>query len=229
MGPRRPRCRPQRAPVDPEQLLEPARLADRLARIAPDSVADWPPSREVPSGTAYLCVVDRHGTGVSFIQSNSVGIGSGIGVGEAGFFLHNRGAGFDLLPGAQRTGTRHAAPPHLVAHAVDRFRRGSHHGPRDEGWPPPTAIADPDGSASLLGGVSPADAQSAPRWRSHPPALGVPLRSGSSPRPQPKWWKDCGYAATMSRWPTRFSPDGGRCRSSPSTEKMSELQPPTPG
>jgi gamma-glutamyltranspeptidase/glutathione hydrolase len=33
------------------------------------------------------------------IQSNFMGIGSGLGAGDAGFFLHNRGAGFDLRPG----------------------------------------------------------------------------------------------------------------------------------
>ena len=34
---------------------------------------------------------------VSLIQSNYYGIGSTIGVGDYGFFLHNRGAGFNLL------------------------------------------------------------------------------------------------------------------------------------
>ncbi len=52
-----------------------------------------------PGGTAYLCAVDGQGMAVSFIQSNFSGIGSGLGAGASGFFLHNRGAGFNLTEG----------------------------------------------------------------------------------------------------------------------------------
>ena len=50
------------------------------------------------NGTTYLSVVDKGGNMVSFIQSNysTVGFGSGIAVGGAGFVLHNRGGGFTL-------------------------------------------------------------------------------------------------------------------------------------
>ncbi len=50
------------------------------------------------NGTTYLSVVDREGNMVSLIQSNysTVGFGSGIAVGGAGFVLHNRGGGFTL-------------------------------------------------------------------------------------------------------------------------------------
>ena len=47
-------------------------------------------------GTAYMTTVDKDGLGVSLIQSNFYGIGSRIGVGSYGFFLHNRGCGFNL-------------------------------------------------------------------------------------------------------------------------------------
>ena len=47
-------------------------------------------------GTAYMCTKDNDGNAVSLIQSNFHGIGSTIGVGDFGFFLHNRGAGFNL-------------------------------------------------------------------------------------------------------------------------------------
>jgi len=40
--------------------------------------------------------IDKDGLGVSLIQSNFHGIGSRIGVGSFGFFLHNRGCGFNL-------------------------------------------------------------------------------------------------------------------------------------
>jgi gamma-glutamyltranspeptidase/glutathione hydrolase len=50
------------------------------------------------NGTTYLSVVDREGNMVSLIQSNysTVGFGSGLAVGGAGFVLHNRGGGFTL-------------------------------------------------------------------------------------------------------------------------------------
>jgi len=48
-------------------------------------------------GTAYMCTKDIDGNAVSLIQSNFHGIGSTIGVGDLGFFLHNRGAGFNLI------------------------------------------------------------------------------------------------------------------------------------
>jgi gamma-glutamyltranspeptidase/glutathione hydrolase len=37
--------------------------------------------------------------GISLIQSNFEGIGSGIAAGDQGFFLHNRGAGFNVTEG----------------------------------------------------------------------------------------------------------------------------------
>ncbi len=49
-------------------------------------------------GTTYLSVVDRDGNMVSLIQSNfaTVGFGSGLAVGGAGFVLQNRGGLFSL-------------------------------------------------------------------------------------------------------------------------------------
>ena len=129
---------PAKAPVDPEQLLDPVRLADRLEAIAPDRVADWPSNRKLPAGTAYLCAVDRNGTGVSFIQSNFMGIGSGIGAGEAGFFLHNR-AGFDLRPAHPTSWLPACGRSTPCRQPLDRCRgrlamllgtRGGHHQPQ---------------------------------------------------------------------------------------------------
>jgi gamma-glutamyltranspeptidase/glutathione hydrolase len=50
------------------------------------------------NGTTYLSVVDREGNMVSLIQSNfsTVGFGSGLAVGGAGFALQNRGGLFSL-------------------------------------------------------------------------------------------------------------------------------------
>ena len=58
--------------------------------------AGTPPG--VDNGTTYLSVVDRDGNMVSLIQSNfaTVGFGSGLAVGGAGFVLQNRGGLFTL-------------------------------------------------------------------------------------------------------------------------------------
>ncbi len=46
-----------------------------------------------------MAIKDSTGNAVSLIQSNFHGIGSTIGVDGYGFFLHNRGAGFNLIDG----------------------------------------------------------------------------------------------------------------------------------
>jgi gamma-glutamyltranspeptidase/glutathione hydrolase len=71
------------------KLIDPARANCSVAAGAPQ-VTD--------NGTTYLSVVDRDGNMVSLIQSNysTVGFGSGLAVGGAGFVLHNRGGGFTL-------------------------------------------------------------------------------------------------------------------------------------
>ncbi len=72
-----------------------AKLIDaRKAKCEVD--AGVPPSTD--NGTTYLSVVDRDGNMVSLIQSNysTVGFGSGLAVGGAGFALQNRGGLFSL-------------------------------------------------------------------------------------------------------------------------------------
>jgi gamma-glutamyltranspeptidase/glutathione hydrolase len=53
--------------------------------------------------------------GVSLIQSNYHGIGSRIGVDEAGFFLHDRGSGFNLKPGHPNELTPGKKPLHTLS------------------------------------------------------------------------------------------------------------------
>jgi gamma-glutamyltranspeptidase / glutathione hydrolase len=61
-------------------------------RVGPEALADtrvWP-----GGGTTYLCAVDGERNAVSWIQSIYEGFGAGVGVGDTGIALHNRGAGF---------------------------------------------------------------------------------------------------------------------------------------
>lgn len=106
---------PTTAPLDAAAIVDPARLDARISRIRPDRVASWPSSRDVPGGTMYLCVRDGSGLGVSLIQSNFHGIGSGLGAGSTGVFLHNRGAGFTLEPGHRNELAPGRRPLHTLA------------------------------------------------------------------------------------------------------------------
>ena len=71
------------------KLIDPQRAACSVGPGAP-AITD--------NGTTYLSVVDREGNMISLIQSNysTIGFGSGLAVGGAGFVLHNRGGGFTL-------------------------------------------------------------------------------------------------------------------------------------
>jgi len=90
---------PATAPLDAAALLAPDRLEKHLSGISLESTAEWPSPAPAPGGTAYMCVRDGDGLGVSLIQSNFAGIGSGLAAGDTGVFLQNRGAGFNLIPG----------------------------------------------------------------------------------------------------------------------------------
>jgi gamma-glutamyltranspeptidase/glutathione hydrolase len=67
-------------------------------------------------GTTYLSVVDRDGNMVSLIQSNfaTVGFGSGLAVGGAGFALHNRGGLFSLDKSSPNVLAGHKRPLHTI-------------------------------------------------------------------------------------------------------------------
>ncbi|MEN8239064.1 MAG: gamma-glutamyltransferase [Actinomycetota bacterium] len=90
---------PRTAPLSAAALLDTDRLAKRAATIDRTRAGRWPMPEPSPAGTAYMTVKDGSGMGVSFIQSNYAGIGSGLSAGDTGVFLHNRGAGFNLIQG----------------------------------------------------------------------------------------------------------------------------------
>ena len=76
----------------------------------------WAPGRG--GDTTYLCTVDGNGMGVSLIQSNAAGFGSGLVEPNTGINLHNRGLGFNLReghPAELRPGHR---PPHTLCPAM---------------------------------------------------------------------------------------------------------------
>lgn len=90
---------PEAMTTAPRTLLSPSRVEELADRYSPDGRQSLPSAPPAAAGTAYLCVVDDDGLGVSLIQSNFYGIGSGLSVAGAGFLLHDRGRGFTLRPG----------------------------------------------------------------------------------------------------------------------------------
>lgn len=105
------------APIPYGRLLDDDRLADFADRIT-DTAGRFDAPRPKPAGTAYLCVVDEDGLGVSLIQSNFHGLGSGIGAGASGFLLHNRGAGACLVSGHPNELMPGKRPLHTLAPTI---------------------------------------------------------------------------------------------------------------
>lgn len=155
---------PETAPLAPEELISPQRLGARSAMVDRGRASVFSPPSPVPGGTAYLCSVDAEGMGVSFIQSNFMGIGSGIGAGDAGFFLHNRGAGFDLRPGHPNCLTPGRRPLHTLSPSLwtKDGRLAAVLGTRGGDYQPQLLMQ----MAIRLfhAGVEPGDAQRRPRW-----------------------------------------------------------------
>jgi len=152
------------APMSANELLDPKRLLPRRDRIDPKRAARWPQSRPVPGGTAYFCAVDGDGMAVSCIQSNFAGIGSGLAAGTTGVFLHNRGAGFNLIPGHPNEAAPGKRPLHTLSPTLwtRQGRPALVLGTRGGHQQPQYLIQ----IAALLNlvGLDPAAAQQVPRW-----------------------------------------------------------------
>lgn len=95
---------PDHSPVKPAEMISRPYLAERAKLF--DKTKAQPFSRGQPgpspaqnhSDTVYFCVTDKEGNGISFINSNYSGFGTGIIPEGCGFTLQNRGANFELGP-----------------------------------------------------------------------------------------------------------------------------------
>ncbi|KAL5340506.1 nucleophile aminohydrolase [Aspergillus crustosus] len=92
---------PDAETVPSKALLSPAYLAERAKLFNPDRASDildhGSPAHN-HCDTVYFAVTDKEGNGISFINSNYAGFGSGIIPRGCGFTLQNRGANFSLNP-----------------------------------------------------------------------------------------------------------------------------------
>ncbi len=164
---------PSTAAVGVDELLDRERLAGRARAITRNGTVRWPVPESQLGGTAYMTVLDGDGMGVSFIQSNFAGIGSGLSAGGTGVWLHNRGAGFNLIPGhpnEMRAGKRplHTLSPMLW---TDDTRLDLLLGTRG-GDQQPQYLAT-FAALRYHAGLCTDDAQAAPRWSMQQPEPGT--------------------------------------------------------
>lgn len=102
--------------LSPPQILSDAFIAERRSHIDTTRASNRPgpgPGR-VASETVYLTVADKDGNMVSFINSLYDEFGSGVVVPGTGFALHDRGAGFTVLPGLPNTVAPGKRPFHTL-------------------------------------------------------------------------------------------------------------------
>lgn len=170
----------------PERLFEGADVSDllaavgeRAARISADRKAEVP-VRQAAGGTTYMAVLDGNGMGVSYIQSNAAGFGTGLFEPRTGIGLQNRGTGFNLEPGHPAEFGPGRRPPHTLVPALVtradgslRLVAGSMGGDSQ-----PQIVAQLIARV-LHGGESVEAAVGAARWRLHPGETGFGTWTGS--------------------------------------------------
>lgn len=105
--------------VQPEALLSESYLGERRKLIDPTKAQTAVVPGKVDGDTIYLCAADGEGNAVSLIQSNYMGIGSGLVIPGYGIELHNRGCYFSLDPAhanaiAPRKRTMHTLIPSMA-------------------------------------------------------------------------------------------------------------------
>ena len=112
--------------ADGQALVDPARLGPRRDAIDPDRAGNVA-APGAAGDTTYLCAVDREGMGVSLINSNANGFGAHLVAGGTGIFLHDRGLGFNLVPGHPAEYGPGRRPPHTLSPALVANTDGTLH------------------------------------------------------------------------------------------------------
>lgn len=92
-------------------------IAARRDRLDLDRASDLR-GNAGPGDTTYLCTAEADGLAVSLIQSNASGFGSWLAEPNTGINLHNRGLGFNLVPGHPAEFGPGRRPPHTLSPAL---------------------------------------------------------------------------------------------------------------
>ncbi|WP_420102423.1 gamma-glutamyltransferase [Bosea sp. (in: a-proteobacteria)] len=106
---------PAVSPFDTERFLSEEFVGRLRAQISLERAAK-PEAFDMPlhKDTIYLCVVDRDGNMISFINSLFSGFGSGIYAAKSGVMLQNRGSGFRLIEGHPNAIAPRKRPFHTI-------------------------------------------------------------------------------------------------------------------
>jgi gamma-glutamyltranspeptidase/glutathione hydrolase len=149
--------------IDVGPLLDRAEVVRRAALIDRRATSPWPAAPAV-GDTVGVTVIDADGSAVALTQSNSSGFGARIVEPTTGVWLHNRGTGFSLEEGAPNALRPRTRPVSTLAPLVLRSNDATS----------VTAIATRGGDTQpqillqllegLVGGGSPGDVLSGPRW-----------------------------------------------------------------
>ncbi len=103
--------------ADGQKLVDPSRLGPRREAIDPERAGNVAAPAAM-GDTTYLGAVDCDGMGVSLINSNANGFGALLVAGSTGIFLHDRGLGFNLVPGHPAEYGPGRRPPHTLSPAL---------------------------------------------------------------------------------------------------------------
>lgn len=155
---------PDRMTFAPADMVAPERVQDLADRYSEDGRAPVEAGQSGAGGTAYMCVIDHDGLGVSLIQSNFHGIGSGLTIPEGGFLLHDRGRGFTLRTGHPNELAPGRRPLHTLSPTLwtTDDRLSGILGTRG-GFMQPQLVAQLAGLI-VAHGAAPERAMAAPRW-----------------------------------------------------------------
>lgn len=116
--------------VPTQELISSSYLAERAALFDPTKAADvlqhGSPAHN-HCDTVYFAVTDKDGNGISFINSNYEGFGTGIIPAGCGFTLQNRGANFSLQANHPNALAPNKRPYHTIIPAMITNMDGSLH------------------------------------------------------------------------------------------------------